>query len=128
MTLDELCEEFGVELCLFDASNWHSSGFYNPDTKVLAVDINLSELEQKQVALHELGHKEHFPSQYRIFRERCELDANKNMIHHLMKEELALTEDRTQFNYLVFMEKYKLKTMADEAMVKEEFYNLADII
>ncbi|MGC4388181.1 ImmA/IrrE family metallo-endopeptidase, partial [Streptococcus suis] len=27
-------------------------------------------------------------------------------------------------NYLVFMEKYKLKTIADETMVKEEYLNL----
>ncbi|WP_184493552.1 ImmA/IrrE family metallo-endopeptidase [Streptococcus suis] len=124
MKLDQLCKEFGVELCLFDASNWHSSGFYNPITKVLGVDLNLSEQEQKQVALHELQHKNHFPYQYQLFRERCELDANRNMIHHLLKEELEIAEDRTQFNYLVFMEKYKLKTIADETMVKEEYYNL----
>ena len=31
MTLAKLCEEYQVELCLFDGSNWHSSGFYNPD-------------------------------------------------------------------------------------------------
>lgn len=124
MKLDQLCKEFGVELCLFDASKWHSSGFYNPITKVLGVDVNLSEQEQKQVALHELQHKNHFPLQYQLFREKCELDANRNMIHHLLKEELEIAEDRTQFNYLVFMEKYKLKTIADEAMIKEEFYNL----
>ncbi len=28
------------------------------------------------------------------------------------------------FNYPFFMEKYKLKTIADEAMVKEEYLNL----
>lgn len=40
MTLAKLCEEYQVELCLFDGSNWHSSGFYNPDTNVLAIDHN----------------------------------------------------------------------------------------
>ncbi|WP_438838159.1 ImmA/IrrE family metallo-endopeptidase [Streptococcus pluranimalium] len=128
MTLEQLCEEFGVELCLFDASGWHSPGFYNPDTKVLAVDYNLSEIERKQVALHELRHKDHFPQQYKLFRERCEVEANRNMIHHLMREELSIAEDHTQFNYLVFMEKYNLKTIADETMVIEEYHNLRKYI
>lgn len=78
MKLDQLCKEFGVELCLFDASDWHSSGFYNPITKVLGVDVNLSDQEQKQVALHELQHRNHFPYQYQLFRERCELEASHN--------------------------------------------------
>ena len=42
MTLAKFCEEYQVELCLFDGSNWHSSGFYNPDINVLAIDHNLS--------------------------------------------------------------------------------------
>lgn len=128
MTLEQLCKDFGVELCLFDASNWHSSGFYNPDTKVLAIDYNLSDIERKQVALHELRHKDHFPYQYKLFRERCELEANRSMIHHLMKEELAMSDEHDQFNYLAFMEKYKLKTIADETMVKEEYWNLTKIV
>ena len=127
MTLDQLCEDFGVDLCLFDASYWHSPGFYNPDTKVLAVDFNLSESERKQVALHELGHKGHFPYQYRLFREKCELESARNMIHHLLKEEYELAEDTSQFNYLVFMEKYKLRTIADETMVMEEFRNIINL-
>ncbi|MDS2555123.1 ImmA/IrrE family metallo-endopeptidase, partial [Streptococcus pneumoniae] len=32
--------------------------------------------------------------------------------------------DATTFNYLVFMEKYNLKTIADEIMVKEEYLAL----
>ena len=45
-----------------------------------------------------------------------------------MKAELEEYEDKEQFNYLAFMQKYKLKTIADEAMVKEKFHNLANII
>ncbi|ACO21282.1 Uncharacterised protein [Streptococcus pneumoniae] len=52
MILAKLCEEYQVELCLFDGSNWHSSGFYNPDTNVLAIDHNLAPEQQIQVALH----------------------------------------------------------------------------
>ena len=88
MTVKELCALEGVSLCYFDGSEWHSPGFFNPALKVLAIDINLSEQDQKQVALHELGHKEHTPVQYEINRELCELQADRSMIHHLLEEEL----------------------------------------
>ncbi|MGF0071561.1 ImmA/IrrE family metallo-endopeptidase [Streptococcus orisratti] len=127
MTLKELCNEYCVDLCLFDGSQWHSRGFYNPATNVLCIDINLNEQERFQVALHELGHIKHLPHLYPVFREKYELQANRNMIHHLIKSELD-EHGSEDFNYITFMEKYKLKTIADEAMVKEEFYNLADII
>ena len=45
------------------------------------------------------------------------------MIHYLIKEELYLYSDE-EFNYISFMEKYKLKTIADETMVKEEYQKL----
>ncbi|MFR9120284.1 MAG: hypothetical protein ACLVJN_06335 [Streptococcus parasanguinis] len=44
----------GVNLCYFDGSDWHSPGFFNPTLNILALDINLSVEDQKQVALHEL--------------------------------------------------------------------------
>ncbi|QBX27083.1 hypothetical protein Javan370_0002 [Streptococcus phage Javan370] len=46
------------------------------------------------------------------------------MIHHLLEEELQLMEDVRDFNYVKFMEKYKLKTIADETMVKDEYNSL----
>ncbi|WP_346744057.1 ImmA/IrrE family metallo-endopeptidase [uncultured Streptococcus sp.] len=121
MTVKELCALEGVSLCYFDGSEWHSPGFFYPALKVLAIDINLSEQDQKQVALHELGHKEHTPVQYEVNRELCELQADRNMIHYLLEEELKIMDDVSEFNYVHFMEKYKLKTIADETMVKEEY-------
>lgn len=124
MTVKELCANEGVNLCYFDGSEWHSSGFFNPVLNVLALDINLSNEEQKQVALHELGHKEHTPVQYELSRELCELQADRNMIHHLLEEELKLMDDVKDFNFLHFMEKYSLKTIANETMVKDEYKSL----
>lgn len=121
MTVRELCALEGVSLCYFDGSEWHSPGFFNPALKVLALDINLSEKDQKQVALHELGHKDHTQTQYELNRELCELQADRNMIHHLLEEELKTMDDVTEFNYIKFMEKYKLKTIANETMVKDEY-------
>ena len=128
MTVQELCAVEGVNLCYFDGEEWHSQGFYNPVLNVLALDIRLSDDDQKKVALHELGHREHLPCNYRTNREKCELQANRNMIHHLLEAELKELDDVSNFNYVRFMKTYKLKTIADEAMVKEEFYNLINNI
>ena len=128
MTVRELCAQEGVNLCYFDGTGWHSPGFFNPTLKLLAIDINLSEQDQKQVALHELGHKEHSQYQYNLNREMCELQADRNMIHYLLEEELKTMDDVSEFNYVHFMEKYKLKTFADETMVKEEYLNIINYI
>lgn len=124
MTVKELCFLEGVSLCYFDGSEWHSPGFFNPALKVLAIDINLSEQFQKQVALHELGHKEHTPVQYEVNRELCELQADRSMIHHLLEEELKTMDDVSEFNYIHFMERYNLKTIANETMVIDEYKSL----
>ena len=46
------------------------------------------------------------------------------MIHKLLEEELALSDDQLSFNYLHFMKKHKLKTITDEVMVIDEYYSL----
>ena len=126
MTVKELCAQEGINLCYFDGSDWHSPGFFNPALKVLALDINLSEKDQKQVALHELGHKDHTQAQYELNRELCELQADRSMIHHLLEEELKTMDDVSEFNYIHFMERYNLKTIADETMVIDEYRSLID--
>ncbi|HFI0165220.1 TPA: ImmA/IrrE family metallo-endopeptidase [Streptococcus suis] len=124
MTEKELFEEFGVKIEIYENQLFEDEAFYIPELLTMFLSDAIPETKRVQVALHELGHKGHMPHIYRMFREKCELEANRNMIHHLLKEELEIAEDRTQFNYLVFMEKYKLKTIADETMVKEEYLNL----
>mgnify|MGYP000359987527 FL=1 len=128
MTVRELCAQEGVSLCYFDGTGWHSPGFFNPTLKLLAIDINLSEQDQKQVALHELGHREHSQNQYELNRELCELQADRNMIHYLLEEELKTMDDVSEFNYVHFMEKYNLKTIANESMVKEEYLSIINHI
>lgn len=46
------------------------------------------------------------------------------MIHKLLEEELALSDDCHSFNYLAFMQKHELKTVTDELMVIDEYYEL----
>ena len=73
-----------------------------------------------------MGHKEHTPVQYEVNRELCELQADRSMIHHLLEEELKTMDDVSEFNYIHFMERYNLKTIANETMVIDEYRSLID--
>ena len=50
-----------------------------------------------------------------------ELRADRNMIHHLLKEELKTTGEVSEFNYILFTGKYNLKTVANGTMVIDEY-------
>jgi hypothetical protein len=124
MTEKEFSQNLGIDIEIFEDGLFPDEAFYIPALKTMFLSDAISDEKRVQVALHEIGHKNHAPDTYRLFREKCELEANRNMIHHLMKAELDIAEDTTTFNYLVFMEKYNLKTIADETMVKEEYLAL----
>ncbi|HEL2022478.1 ImmA/IrrE family metallo-endopeptidase [Streptococcus suis] len=124
MTPESVCAERGIDLVYFDGRDTDNKGIYNKKHNLIAVDTYLDEIEKKKTIYHEIGHQSHDPSQYDRRREQYELQADRNMIHYLVKEELATIDDVSEFNYIRFMEKYKLKTMANETMVREEFLNL----
>ena len=124
MTEKEFSKNLGIDIEIFEDGLFPDEAFYIPTLKTMFLSDAISDEKRVQVALHEIGHRGHTPETYHLFREKCELEANRNMIHHLMKAELDIAEDATTFNYLVFMEKYNLKTIADETMVKEEYLAL----
>ena len=124
MTEKEFSQNLGIDIEIFEDGLFPDEAFYIPALKTMFLSDAISDEKRVQVALHEIAHRNHAPDTYRLFREKCELEANRNMIHHLMKAELDIAEDTTAFNYLVFMEKYNLKTIADETMVKEEYLAL----
>lgn len=127
MTEKELCQKFNINIHIFqDDGVEDDEVFYIDGIRTVFVSDKIAKNERVKYILHEIGHKGQLPHLYQIFREKYELQANRNMIHHLIKSELDDIEDYTTFNYLAFMEKYDLNTMADEAMVMEEFYNLTD--
>ncbi|MBO0365200.1 MULTISPECIES: ImmA/IrrE family metallo-endopeptidase [Streptococcus] len=128
MTEKEFSQNLGIDIEIFEDGLFPDEAFYIPALKTMFLSDAISDEKRVQVALHEIGHRNHAPDTYRLFRERCELEANRNMIHYLMKAELDECEAKEYFNYLDFMKKYKLKTIADETMVKEEFQNLIDAI
>lgn len=131
MTENEFLHEFGIRISVFD-NEMHDvdddEAFYISTLKTMFISSKISPEDRVKIALHELGHRDHLAHLYSIFREKYEVQANRNMIHHLMKAELDECEDKNNFNYISFMKKYQLKTIADEAMVKEEFYNLVNLI
>jgi len=96
-------------------------GFYDPKTRTAFISDKLDKKERMKVLLHELGHLDHTPAEYTNARVRCENEANRNMIHHLLKDALSQIENKADFNYMKFMEYYHLTTVADEIMIKEEY-------
>lgn len=126
MTEKEFSQNLGIDIEIFEDGLFPDEAFYIPALQTMFLSDAISDEKRVQVALHEIGHKNHAPDIYCLFREKCELEANRNMIHHLIKAELDIAEDITAFNYLVFMEKYNLKTIADETMVKEEYLALVN--
>lgn len=124
MSITEICKKYGVKIEYFDNDLWNRSGIYIDEIKVVFVSKNLPPDKQKQVILHELGHIKHTEREYKNALIRCENEANRNMIHHLLEDALDSLESPEDFNYLKFMEYYNLKTTTEEIMVKEEYQAL----
>lgn len=124
MSINEICQKYGVKIEYFDNDLWNRSGIYIEEIKVVFVSKNLAPEKQKQVILHELGHIDHTEREYQNALIRCENEANRNMIHHLLADALDGLESPEDFNYLKFMEYYNLKTTTEEIMVKEEYQAL----
>lgn len=123
MTIEEICDSEGVTLAYFDNDLWQRPGMIISDMRIIFVNKSLTREAQKRVILHELGHLVHTEANYTINPTKCENEANRAMIHALLREELERV-DKEDFNYLNFMERHKLKSVTDELMVIDEFYRL----
>lgn len=121
MNESELLEQFGVSLCEFSSSQWTRDGFLDPVNRVVYINRDLPTERRLKVLLHELGHLEHDPKRYERLREKYEAQANRNMIHELLKN-----ENLDDFNYIHFMKKYNLTTICDEAFVKNEYLKIIE--
>ena len=115
----ELLEHFNVSLCEFDSSQWSRDGFLDPVNRVVYINRDLDPEIRLKVILHELGHLEHDSKNYERLREKYEAQANRIMIHELLKN-----ENLDDFNYLRFMKKYNLTTICDETFVKDEYLKM----
>lgn len=125
VTEKEIISHFQVRIVDFDGELIPDElGFYEKETNTAFLSNKLSKKERVKVLLHELGHKDHTRSEYQNARLRCENEADRNMIHHLVKDALESLDDPTEFDYLKFMSYYNLKTVTNEVMVKEEYKSL----
>ena len=125
VTEKEIISHFQVRIVDFDGELIPDElGFYEKETNTAFLSNKLSKKERIKVLLHELGHKDHTRSEYQNARLRCENEADRNMIHHLVKDALESLDDPTEFDYLKFMSYYNLKTVTNEIMVKEEYQTL----
>lgn len=120
MTPETVCQEKGIYLVYFDGRGTNTPGMFNKKHNVIAIDTYLDGIYKHKVIYHELGHREHTASYYKLNKEKAELQADRCMIHHLLKEELSYWDNMEDFNYIQFMEKYELTSIADEVMIKEE--------
>lgn len=121
MSIEDICKKYGVKIEYFDKDLWNRNGIYVDEIKVVFVSKDLAPEKQKQVILHELGHIDHTEAEYRNAKIKCENEADRNMIHHLLVDALDQLENPSDFNYLDFMRFYNLKTTTDEVMVMEEY-------
>ncbi|MGZ7249539.1 ImmA/IrrE family metallo-endopeptidase [Streptococcus pyogenes] len=120
MTPETVCQEKGIDLVYFDGRGTNTPGMFNKKHNVIAIDTYLDGIYKHKVIYHELGHREHTASYYKLNKEKAELQADRCMIHHLLKEELSYWDNMEDFNYIQFIEKYELTSIADEVMIKEE--------
>ena len=100
----ELLEENGIELVF---SELEKNGYYSNKFKTMFVNQALSEEEQREVILHELGHflkHDDYFSLYNnpLFHDKMEYEANCYMIDTL------IDYSEGYFNYSSVAEKYHL--------------------
>ncbi|MGT2969072.1 ImmA/IrrE family metallo-endopeptidase [Streptococcus azizii] len=127
MTEQDIIASFGIVVRYFDGDLMPDElGFYDKTTRTAFLSDRLSEKEKVKVLLHELGHENHSISEYHFARIKCENEADRNMVHHLVKDAIQQLDDIKDFNYLHFMEYYNLTTTTAEIMVKEEFYGILE--
>jgi phage protein len=124
MSIEDICKKYGVKIEYFDKDLWNRNGIYIDEIKVVFVSKDLAPEKQKQVILHELRHIFHTEQVYKNVKIKCENEADRNMIHHLLVDALDKLENPSKFNYLDFMKFYNLKTTTEEVMVKEEYQAL----
>ena len=121
MPENELLEQFHVSICEFDSSQWSRNGFIDPINRGCLHQRGFTPDTRLKVILHELGHLEHNSKNYERLREKYEVQANRDMIRGLLEN-----ENLDDFDYVRFMERYNLKTIANETMVIDEYRSLID--
>lgn len=125
--LKQMTKDWGrimTAVLYFDGRDIEEDGLYNQAYDTILINAYLDDIDKKKVLYHEMGHVGQYLENYERLKEKFEAQANNNMIHHLLKEYLHTLDDVKDFNVYRFMKIYKLKTIANEAMVVNEFKKL----
>ena len=110
----------------FDGRESGNSGLYMQPYDTIFINAYLDDIDQKKVLYHELGHVGQYLENYDRMKEKFELQADRNMIHHLLLDYIPTLDYIEDFNVCRFMDAYRLKTICDEQMVVSEFNNLVN--
>ena len=99
-----LLKENNIDLILLKLEK---NGYYDPKSKAMFINQNISYEKQKEVILHELGHALNHKDLSLLyskpsFRFKMENEANSFMMNSLIEE------SEGQFNYSDVLEAYKL--------------------
>ncbi|QGH03238.1 ImmA/IrrE family metallo-endopeptidase [Streptococcus dysgalactiae] len=108
----------------FDGRETGNNGLYIQPHDTIFINAYLDDINKKKVLYHEMGHVGQYLENYERLKEKFEAQADRNMIHHLLKEYLPTLDYIEDFNVCRFMDAYRLKTICDEQMVVNEFRNL----
>ena len=108
----------------FDGRESGNSGLYIQPCDTIFINAYLDDIDKKKVLYHELGHVGQYLENYERMKEKFELQADRNMIHHLLLDYIPTLDYIEDFNVCRFMDAYRLKTTVNETMIKEEYYNL----
>ena len=108
----------------YDGRESGIDGFYDYDYDTIFINAYLDDIDKKKVLYHELGHVGQYLENYDRMKEKFELQADRNMIHHLLLDYIPTLDYIEDFNVCRFMDAYRLKTTVNETMIKEEYYNL----
>ncbi|RLU51171.1 ImmA/IrrE family metallo-endopeptidase [Streptococcus iniae] len=108
----------------FDGRETGNSGLYIQPCDTIFINAYLDDIDKKKVLYHEMGHVGQYLENYSFLKEKFEAQADRNMIHHLLKEYIPTLDFIEDFNVCRFMDAYRLKTICDEQMVMNEFKNL----
>lgn len=108
----------------FDGRETGNNGLYIQPHDTIFINAYLDDIDKKKVLYHEMGHVVQHLENYSFLKEKFEAQADRNMIHHLLKEYLPSLDYIEDFNVCRFMDAYRLKTICDEQMVVNEFRNL----
>ena len=93
----------------FDGRETGNSGLYIQSHDTIFINAYLDDIDQKKVLYHELGHVGQYLENYERMREKFELQADHNMIHHLLLDYIPTLDHIEDFNVCRFMDAYRLK-------------------